>query len=142
MSASKMKQDCLKGKETIMGCKKSRTDILLYAEGLLEKESSRALESHLHVCSECREFLVFVKESLLTIEREKNTDPNPFMATTILNALDSSRHRVRKDVKWVPAFAFAIMLVAAVIGGINLGKLYSRIGQVQFFPIKMNCRKK
>ena len=51
---------------------------------------------------------------------------HPSAGGLILNALDSSRHRVRKDVKWVPAFAFAIMLVAAVIGGINLGKLYSR----------------
>ncbi|HKK42914.1 MAG TPA: zf-HC2 domain-containing protein [Bacteroidales bacterium] len=109
-----------------MNCRNYRTDILLYAEGLLDKEKSQALESHMKECSECRSFMTYVKASFKLIQSEKNAEPNPFLATRILNEMDSRRQPVPPVKRWVPAFAFVILLIAAVIGGINLGKLYSR----------------
>lgn len=126
MSASKQEHPCLNGKEKIMNCKKPRTDILLYAEDLLDENERQAVELHMEECRDCREFMVYVKNSLLAAEREKNIESNPFLATRILNALETRRHKGSPFRRWVPAFAFAILFMAAVIGGINLGKLYSR----------------
>ncbi len=126
MSASKLKHPCLNGKEKIMNCKKQRTDILLYAEDLLDENDRRDVELHMEACRDCREFMVYVKKSLLAAEREKNIEPNPFLATRIMNALEAKQHKGSTIRRWVPGFAFAILFVAAVIGGINLGKLYSR----------------
>jgi predicted anti-sigma-YlaC factor YlaD len=127
MSASKKMIHCLKGKETNMNCSKGRTNILLYAEGLLDKRESLALESHMKECSDCRKFMLYVKESLKSIESEKNTVSNPFMATRVLNEMGKRRQPVRYIKRWVPAFSFVILFILAIIGGINLGKVYSNI---------------
>ncbi len=127
MSASKKMLHCLKEKETSMNCSKRRTNILLYAEGLLDKRESLALETHMRECNDCRKFMLYVKESLMSVESEKNTGSNPFMATRVLNEMEKRRQPVRYIKRWVPAFMFLLLFFMAIIGGINLGKIYSDI---------------
>ncbi len=109
-----------------MNCRNYRTDILLYAGGELDREKSQALEMHMKECGECRAFMNYVEESFNLIQLERNAEPNPFLATRILNEMEKRSQPVPSVKRWIPAFAFVILLIAAVIGGINLGKLYSQ----------------
>jgi predicted anti-sigma-YlaC factor YlaD len=109
-----------------MNCKILRTDLFLYAEGSLPSDRMKTVESHLEECEACRIFSEYLQESLIVIAREKESEHNPFLSTRILTELESVREiRPLFKRKWVTAFAFVTLLILAVIGGINLGKLYS-----------------
>ncbi len=108
-----------------MNCKIIHDDLFLYAERSLPSDRMKTVESHLEECEDCRRFIEYLKESLMVIEREKESDYNPFLGTRILAELESVRERSLFKRKWVTAFAFVTLLIVAIIGGINLGKLYS-----------------
>jgi len=109
-----------------MKCKNLNSDLILYAENTLPAGRKARLDSHLEECSDCREFLSFIRDSLITIEKEREIRPNQFLFTRVMAGLESGKqHTKSHSKKLIPAFAFSAILVAAVIGGINLGKLYS-----------------
>ncbi len=65
---------------------------------------------------------------MLVIEKEKEVKPNPFIYTRVMAGLESKRRIApARTKKLIPAFAFTLILIASVIGGINLGKLYSSV---------------
>jgi predicted anti-sigma-YlaC factor YlaD len=109
-----------------MNCKILHNGLFLYAEGSLPSDRMKTVESHLEECEGCRRFIEYLQESLMVIEREKESDHNPFLSTRILAELESVREiRPLFRRKWITAFAFVTLLIVAVIGGLNLGKLYS-----------------
>lgn len=126
MSASYLNGYCLKYKLKQMDCRDLGYDIFLYAENLLTGNRKEILERHLVDCKECRDFLGYVKVSLQVLEDEKQTEANPFLSTRILAAKEAEEQLKPVVRRWAPALAFVILFVAAIFGGITLGKLYSQ----------------
>ena len=115
-----------KSKRKTMKCKIPHSDLILYAENSLQTERREYLESHLAECSECRDFLAFLEESLMVVEEEKVISNNPFLYTRIMARLVSNEEPSLNYInKYIPSFAFSLFLIASILGGINLGRLYS-----------------
>ena len=109
-----------------MKCKILNNDLISYAEGSLSAERKDHIDSHLTHCSDCNEFVSFLRQSLLAIEKDKEVAVNTFMYTRVVTRLDADeRHSYINAKKIIPAFAFSFLLLLGIIGGINLGKLYS-----------------
>ncbi len=106
-----------------MKCKILNNDLILYAEDSLPSERRDTLESHLKECSECREFLVFLRESMVIIEQDKVVDHNPFLYTRIMAKLEP-KERYSHVKKLIPALTFSLILLAGIFVGIDLGKYF------------------
>ena len=111
-----------------MRCNNTNSNLIFYAENSLTARRRAQIESHLEECPDCREYLSFIRESMLVIENEKEVKPSPFIYTRIMAGLESKRKIAQgRTKKLIPAFAFTVILIVSVIGGINLGKLYSSV---------------
>ncbi len=109
-----------------MKCKIPDRDLIIYAEGSLSAEGKDYLESHLAECSECRDFLSFLEESMEVVQNDKKINPNPFLFTRILSGIEvAEKGQPRYSKKLIPAFAFSFLFVAGILGGVFMGRLYS-----------------
>lgn len=98
-------------------------DLIFYIDNELSVEKRTVIENHLEDCADCRSFLVFLKEEMQVIEKEKNPEASPYFYTRLSARLD-----VQPPFKlpglWVriaqPAF-FSMMLIAGIYGGLRLG---------------------
>jgi anti-sigma factor RsiW len=109
-----------------MNCNIPDNDLYLFADGSLSDERRLKVESHLTECKECREYLSFIEKSIMVIEKDKEISQNPFLFTRIMAKLEASnKSHWSHAKKTVPSFVFSLFLAGVIIGGINLGRLYS-----------------
>ena len=98
-------------------------DLIFYLDNELSAEKRNAVEKHLEECADCRSFLVFLKESIQIIDKEKNPEATPFFYTRLSARLDENPKYQPKS-QWVslaqPAF-FSLVLLAGIYGGMKLG---------------------
>lgn len=98
-------------------------DLIFYLDNELSIEKRTAVEKHLEECTDCRSFLVFLKDEMQVIEKEKNPVASPFFYTRLSARLDE-RPQFKPQGLWVrfaqPAF-FSVMLIAGIYGGLRLG---------------------
>lgn len=108
-----------------MKCKNQNIDFFSFAEGLLPKEESAAIEKHLEGCEACRRVLEEVKGMLAVIGAEKMVKENPFFFTRVesrmLRPVAQPLFAVRR---LVPTMVAALFFAGGVFAGINFGKLY------------------
>ena len=111
IKSNKMKHKCI------------HKDLIFYLDNELSEEKRTAVEKHLEECADCRSFLVFLKDEMQIIEKEKNPEASPFFYTRLSARLDE-RPQFKQQGLWVrfaqPAF-FSIMLIAGIYGGLRLG---------------------
>jgi Putative zinc-finger len=108
-----------------MKCRIPDRDLFLYAENSLSAEAKDQIEAHLAECSECTQFLSFLKESMKVVKKDKEINPNPFLFTRILSRIENEKEEPGYSKKMVPAFVFSFLLVAGILGGVFMGSLYS-----------------
>ncbi len=109
-----------------MKCNILNSDLILYAEGTLPPERRAHVESHIANCSECSEFHAFLVGSFTVVEKDKEVVTNPFFYTRVMARLDTDKNRGGFRLKRVmPAFVLSTLLIAGILAGINIGKLYS-----------------
>jgi anti-sigma factor RsiW len=109
-----------------MNCKAEDNDLFLYAEGSLPEERKAFIDAHLTDCPQCAALLLFLRKSQEVIEADREVEENPFLYTRILAKLQVDENRKAAGLKrLIPAFVFCTVVLAAIIGGIKLGSLYS-----------------
>lgn len=98
-------------------------DLIFFLDNELSEEKRTAVEKHLEECADCRSFLVFLKEEMQVIEKEKNPVASPYFFTRLSARLDE-RPEFKQEGLWSriaqPAF-FSMMLIAGIYGGLRLG---------------------
>lgn len=98
-------------------------DLIFYLDNELPEEKRTAIENHLEGCADCRSFLVFIKEEMQIIEKEKNPEASPYFFTRLYARLDE-RPEFMPQGLWIrlaqPAF-FSMLLIAGIYGGLRLG---------------------
>ncbi len=118
-----------------MKCKQIHNKFDRYADGTLRDKEREQVQDHLTGCQSCR---TLYDEFLSTMEltgKRKELEPNPFLYTRIKEKL----REAEKERNIHPVFAtfkrsvhpvlVSLLLVLAVIGGIELGNAYSYRGQ-------------
>jgi len=109
-----------------MKCNILNSDLILYAERSLPAERRDLLESHVSECEECRAFLAFLVKSMTLIDKDKETDQNPFLYTRIMAKMEADEKQTWSQHKsFIPALVFSAIFLAGILGGIKIGKLYS-----------------
>jgi anti-sigma factor RsiW len=109
-----------------MKCSEINKDLVFYAEGSLSDERRTAVENHISECSACKEFLIFLNETFRHVEIEKKIVENPFFYTRVMLRLQ--KREIRNNpllVRLIPNLIAAAVFTAAIVGGVNLGRLYS-----------------
>lgn len=108
-------------------------DLIFYLDNELSEEKRTAVEKHLQECADCRSFLVFLKDEMQIIEKEKNPEASPFFYTRLSARMDE-QPQFKPQGLWVriaqPAF-FSVMLMAGIYGGLRLGSnvSFSKVNQ-------------
>ena len=109
-----------------MKCTISHKNLFNYAENTLSPDLKDQIDSHLLTCSECRDYLTFLKDAISVIQKDKEISPNPFLFTRIITELEGNDKRELTYAKrYIPEFVFSFVLVAGILGGIFMGSLYS-----------------
>jgi anti-sigma factor RsiW len=109
-----------------MKCKKPDIDLFSFAEGLLPKEESAAIERHLEGCESCRRVLEEVKGVLAVIGGQKRVEENPFFFTRVESRmLRPVTQPLFTFGRLVPTMVAVLFFAGGVFAGINFGKLYS-----------------
>lgn len=110
-----------------MNCALCQNYLDAWLAGTLSASLTIQVDSHLSHCPQCREVAELLKLSEAFIAGEKQTEPNPFLATRIMAAIEANEARVSQPVPAIirllrPA-AITLSLAAAVFAGIFLGRL-------------------
>jgi predicted anti-sigma-YlaC factor YlaD len=111
IKSNKMKNKCI------------HNDLIFYIDNELPVEKRTAVEKHLEECADCRSFLVFLKDGIQVIEKEKNPEVSPFFYTRLSGRLEEKAeyHVQNQWVRLVQPALFSLLLVAGIYGGLKLG---------------------
>lgn len=110
-----------------MKCSEIYDDLFDYAEKILPHDKKEALEEHLKSCSKCLKLSQFLRDSYSRIEEEAQTGEDDFFYSRVMARIERKREKTNNAFsRLLPGLAAASVIIAAVAGGFNLGKLYSR----------------
>ncbi len=108
-----------------MKCKECHKDLIAYLEETSDDGQRKGVEEHLAVCSDCREFLEVLRDTLALAGHETVTEPDPWFYTRVKARIDREKD-VRITSGWrvilQPAF-FSLLLLLGIYGGFRLGSL-------------------
>lgn len=105
-----------------MKCKDFQDQLLDYTEGNLPEDSLRAMEAHAGNCSSCAVLLDKFREVAGAIALEKQTLPDPFIATRIVQQLENAATRpVQRNFPALRPILVTFGLLAALAAGFLVG---------------------
>ncbi len=118
-----------------MTCATTKGKLAEYAYGDLSREETRAIESHLSECGECREKASEVEALLFLASRYQDIEPPPEARDEVKRELARERRRARPrfSILWRPAPAYgaaAVIALFAIATGVGTRIEVSRLERV------------
>lgn len=118
-------------KEDIMNCKEINKNLIFYVEGSLDTVKSSQVQKHLEECNDCRSSIIFLRDTLIVIDKEKIRDTNPYFSMKVMERL--KKQSASKQISGVfsfnriykPSMAF-LLTGLAIYAGIFLGGSYTQ----------------
>jgi len=110
-----------------MKCSEIYNDLFDYAENTLPDDNKEALEEHLNTCNKCLKLSQFLRDSYSRIDEEAQTGEDDFFYSRVMARIERKGEKsINLFSRLIPGLAAASVIIAAVAGGFNLGKLYTR----------------
>ena len=109
-----------------MKCTECNKELLGYLQGYAGEHQKRNIGVYLDNCQECRDFSLYLTETLRAVEAERSIQPDPFMATrieAILNSNLPAHNEIKSRPALIQVLAFSLVMLAGVIGGIGIGRI-------------------
>lgn len=110
-----------------MNCALCQNYLDAWLAGTLPDHLKIQVESHLNRCLPCREAAELLKLSEVVIAGEKQTEPNPFLVTRVMAAIEANEasvgHPVPGFIRLLRPVAITLSLATAIFAGIFLGRL-------------------
>lgn len=111
-----------------MNCKDVHNDLIFYLDHELNEVKMEAVQKHLEVCDDCRDFLDVLKMQMQFIGEEKKQMVSPFFYTRLSAKIERQDELLisfsgRKN--WIQSVVFACLLAIGILSGIYLGYLTS-----------------
>jgi hypothetical protein len=108
-----------------MDCSFIRRNLFTYQEHKLSDKDNKEFEAHLLSCAECSGIVSEFQAVTSVIDLRRNTEPNAFAGTRIIQRLDSEMEGIKKNVdpiilRIIQPLAVAALLVIAVIIGFSI----------------------
>jgi hypothetical protein len=124
-----------------MNCELCQTNLEEYRAGSLPHDMMILVEDHLNRCRDCAEVLSLLNLADKVIRKEKQQEPNPFLSTRIMAAIDNvgtiSPHSSAVFVRVIKSFAVLISLAAVIYTGIIIGNLSKSVNNSNALPIEL-----
>ena len=124
-----------------MNCERCHKNLEEYREGSLPQDMMILVEDHLNKCRDCAEVLSLLNLADKVIRKEKQQEPNPFLSTRIMTAIDNSGtivpHSSPVFIRIIQSFAILMSLSAVVYTGIIVGNLSNSANNSNALPIEM-----
>ena len=95
-----------------MKCEKSREQLHLYVDGMLDKQERRALKGHLATCPECRAELELLRGIVEAIETEPLLEPEADFTSRVMARLpEVAKRKVFsfENIFWISGMAAAFI---------------------------------
>jgi anti-sigma factor RsiW len=105
-----------------MDCSQFKSTILDFSDGKLSEEARQLSERHVASCASCTRILAEFNNMAAIIEKEKTAEPNPYIATRILQHIENELKQAQPSV--TPAWLRVLQPVAiaiALLCGIFIG---------------------
>ena len=114
-------------KQHEMKCSEVYNDLFDYAENTLPDDKKEALVEHLNSCNKCLKLSLFLRDSYSRIDEEAQTGEDDFFYSRVMARIERRKEKsVNPFPRLLHGLAAASVIIAAVAGGFNLGKLYTR----------------
>jgi predicted anti-sigma-YlaC factor YlaD len=112
-----------------MDCSIVQHNLFAYSEDDLQPDIKRDFEAHLSECESCKQLLSDFKSLEAIIEKNRTAEPNPFMATRIIQYIeDNPISSGRKRVFELRPILVTLTVAGAIVLGFTIGKSgYDRI---------------
>jgi len=125
-------------KDNMRTCNEIKENLIFYVEGSLNPDKSSQVQKHLDGCDECQSFILFLKDTLSVIEKEKSRDTNPYFSMKVMERLKI--HSGSMQISGYLSFgrmykpSLAILLAGlAIYAGIFLGGSYTKKFEISSF---------
>ncbi len=126
-----------------MNCVLCQKELDAYREGTLPEGIRIQVETHLRTCKECSESFHLISISSQVIDKEKRTQPNPFLVTRIMAGIEEmeqrheSTRRISANQKVLKPVLISVSIAAAIFIGIMAGNIYLPAQPASNFPVEM-----
>ncbi|MBN2813929.1 MAG: zf-HC2 domain-containing protein [Bacteroidales bacterium] len=124
-----------------MNCALCQKYLEAWLAGTLPDHLKIQVEDHLSVCPQCRKTADVLKISETLIAGEKETEPNPFLATRIMAAIEANESRIELSkpgfVRLLRPAVIALSMATAVFAGIALGRLSGSSSAINEIPMEL-----
>lgn len=109
-----------------MDCKIVHHNLLDYLENNLQPGTKKDIEAHISECESCRGLVSGFQSVEAIIEKTKETDPNPFMATRIVQYIENElTNYERNRVSVLRPILVTSTVLCAIAIGVLIGKVNS-----------------
>ncbi len=111
-----------------MNCGEVQNKLIFFIEGDLHSNYSILIKEHIEKCRDCKYLLDQLKASLEFIEKDKQTETNPFFVTRVMASVNSEPKQIplinwlRKKQYSIQVSLYSLLIVAAIALGHYLGK--------------------
>jgi anti-sigma factor RsiW len=102
-----------------MRCKKSKTTISRYLDGLLNEDETKSIQEHMNACPECRNFYKETRAILAMIEAPVDVYPSPYLYSKIRNNIEAMENQPAA-LRWLrPVLVPALVVLTFLLSGIT-----------------------
>jgi hypothetical protein len=124
-----------------MECEICQENLDEYRSGSLPHNMRIPIEDHLNKCKDCAEILSLLNLTEKVIRKEKQQEPNPFLSTRIMAAIDTTGTTVPHSspvfIRAIKSFAILMSLAAVIHTGIIVGNLSDSVKKSSALPLEL-----
>lgn len=125
-----------------MNCSLCKENLEAYREQRLPVSIRTQVENHLQNCSGCKAIYQMEVLAYKVVEEEKETQPNPFLATRVMVGIEAlempASTRVPVYRKIIKPALISLSLSAAVTLGVLVGSLYQPGSDHEKVPVELS----
>lgn len=101
-----------------MNCKQIERQLIYYLDDNLHDNIKREISDHLNSCSECKEKLVFIQDSLQLLDKEMITEVKPFLYSRLKERINNQKSHQLPQRYLIPLAAASILTFGFFIGSV------------------------
>jgi predicted anti-sigma-YlaC factor YlaD len=124
-----------------MNCEFCHKNLEEYLAGSLPQDMRILVEDHLNKCKGCAEIFSLANLAEKVIRKEKQQEPNPFLSTRIMTAIDTAGTTVPHSspvfIRAIKSFAILVSLAAVIYTGIIVGNLSKSASNSNALPMEL-----
>ncbi|RLD41502.1 MAG: hypothetical protein DRI86_13280 [Bacteroidetes bacterium] len=112
-----------------MKCNDVKEKLIPFINNELDYQQMDSINIHINTCKDCKKIYEFTKNSLLTINKDKRSDSNPFFYQSVMTKMEN-KHETKKisiSQNILKYSAAAMLSIISIVGGSYIGSFGAEI---------------